>query len=130
MDRRDRALVALLLFIVLTGASIAVGGSRPHLEQGIAPAVLQGVGYLFALAGAVLLLAPGGSAKGAADDRRLGLVIAAGVVALVVVDAATMATDSDGADIGAGFLRLVCLAIIGVATARLAVAAAATRSTR
>ena len=125
MDRRGRSLVALLVFIVLTGASIVVSGSRPHLDQGAAPLVLQVVGYLSALAAGVLLLAPAQGAGG--DDRRLGLVVLLAVVALALIDAVTFAADSSGADIGAGLLRLICLVAVGVATARLAIAAAAAR---
>jgi hypothetical protein len=127
MDRRGRALVALLLFIVLTGASIAVSGSRPHLDQGAAPWVLQVVAYLCALAAGVLLMAPAEGANGGADDRRTGLVVIGAVVALALIDGVTAATDSGGGDIGAGFLRLICLVAVGVATARLAIAAAAAR---
>ena len=127
MDRRGRALVALLVFIVLTGASIVVSGSRPHLDQGAAPLVLQVVGYLSALAAGVLLLVPARGADGGGDDRRLGLVVLLAVVALALIDAVTFAADSGGADIGAGLLRLICLVAVGVATARLAIAAAAAR---
>jgi peptidoglycan/LPS O-acetylase OafA/YrhL len=127
MDRRSRALVALMLFVVLTGASIVVSGSRPHLDQGAAPWVLQVIGYLCALAGGVLLMR--GGAQCDADDRRLGLVVVVAVGALALIDAVTVATDSGGADIGAGFLRLICLVAVFVATARVAIATARARRT-
>ena len=124
MDRRGRALVALMLFVVLTGASIVLSGSRPHLDQGAAPWVLQVIGYLCALAGGVLLMAPADGEGTNPDDRRIGLVVLVAVAALALIDAVTLATDSGGANIGAGFLRLICLVAIFVATARLAIATA------
>ena len=126
MDRRGRALVALLLFIAFTGASILVAGDRPHLDQGNAPWLLQVIGYLCAVAGGVLLLAPADGRDGS-GDRRIGAVVLVALVVLVLLDAATLAADSAGANIGAGFVRLLCLVTIGVATARLAIAAAAAR---
>src|SRR4051794_39706803 len=87
VDRRRPSLVLLVVFIVLTGASIAVSGSRPHLDQGAAPWVLQVVGDLCALAAGVLLMAPAGGANGGPDDRRTGLVVIGAVVALVLIDA-------------------------------------------
>jgi hypothetical protein len=127
MDRRGRALVALLFFVLLTAAAIAVSGSRPHPDQGTAPAVLQGIGYLFALAAGVLLLAMDrgadrGSNEGA-DDRWLGVIVTVALGALVLVDGLALATDSAGATIGAGLVRLVSLVAIGAATVRLAIAA-------
>ncbi|MGY1848589.1 hypothetical protein [Blastococcus sp. SYSU DS1021] len=114
MDRRAQALVALLLFVALTGASIGIGGSRPHLDQGTAPWLLQVLGYVCAIAGGVLL------AAGVPAGRRLGFVVLAATVVMVLVDA--MTTGDAGANIGAGFVRVLCLAVLGVATARLAVA--------
>jgi hypothetical protein len=123
MDRRGRALVALMSFILLTGASLVVSGSRPHLDQGSAPWVLQVIGYLCALAGGVLLTARAeGGDGGGSDDRKIGLTVTVAVVALALIDAVTAATDSGGANIGAGFVRLICLVVIAVATARLAIA--------
>ncbi|MGY2064244.1 hypothetical protein [Blastococcus sp. SYSU DS0619] len=119
MDRRTRALVALLLFVVLTGVAIGVSGARPALDQGTAPWLLQVLGYLCAIAGGVLL------AGDAGRDRQLGLVVLAATAVMAVVDALT-ASDV-GANIGAGLVRLICLAVVGVATARLAVGVAADR---
>ncbi|WP_142023810.1 hypothetical protein [Blastococcus colisei] len=129
MDRRRRALVLLLLFVVLTGVSIAVSGSRPHLDQGTAPWLLQVVGHLCALAGGVLLLAPE-EGREDAGVRRLGAVVLAAIVVLGLVDAMTLAADSAGANIGAGLVRLVGLVAIMVATIRLAHGVAASRRTR
>jgi hypothetical protein len=44
---------------------------------------------------------------------------------LVLVDAVRLGDASGGANIGAGFVRLVCLVVLGVMTARLALAVAA-----
>ncbi|TQN41016.1 hypothetical protein FHU33_0368 [Blastococcus colisei] len=129
VDRRRRALVLLLLFVVLTGVSIAVSGSRPHLDQGTAPWLLQVVGHLCALAGGVLLLAPE-EGREDAGVRRLGAVVLAAIVVLGLVDAMTLAADSAGANIGAGLVRLVGLVAIMVATIRLAHGVAASRRTR
>ncbi|MGY2003368.1 hypothetical protein [Blastococcus sp. SYSU DS1024] len=119
MDRRAQSLVALLVFVALTGVSIGVSGSRPHLEQGTAPWLLQVLGYVCAITGGVLL------AAGAPVGRRLGFVVLGATVVMVLVDA--MTTGDAGANIGAGFLGVLCLAVLGVATARLAVALAADR---
>jgi hypothetical protein len=56
VDRRAVSLVLLLLFVVCTGAAIVVDGSRPASASGLAPAVIQGAGYLLGLVAAVLLL--------------------------------------------------------------------------
>ena len=56
MDRRRTALVLLLLFIVCLGVAMVLSGSRPGLQQGIAPTVAAVVGYLFAFVAAVLLI--------------------------------------------------------------------------
>ncbi|MCZ2859063.1 hypothetical protein [Blastococcus sp. VKM Ac-2987] len=120
MHRRTRALAALLLFVVLTGVAIGVSGARPALEQGAAPLLLQGLGYLCAITGGVLLLL-----GDVGRDRQLGLVVLAGTAVMAVVDALTAA--DVGANIGAGLVRLICLAVVGVVTARLAVALVADR---
>ena len=59
MDGRRPALFALLAFLGLTVVSLVVSGSRPGLQQGAAPAVVQFLGYACALAAAVLLLCLG-----------------------------------------------------------------------
>jgi hypothetical protein len=118
MKRRRSALLALLAFVVLTLISVVVSGSRPQLQQGDAPWVLQVLGYLGAVAAGVLLLMP--DAGGVPTDRRAGLIVLGGVVVLAVVEAWTLATDSGGADIGAGGVRLVALIALAVVTVRLA----------
>ena len=110
MDQRSTALILLLAFIALTGASIAVSGSRPHLDQGTAHWLLQVIGYLCALAGGVRLLAPATDDADGGGDRRIGTVVVVALVALVLIDAVTLAADSGGANIGAGFVRLMVLA--------------------
>jgi hypothetical protein len=111
VDRRRAALYALVAFAVATAVAIVISGSRPHLAQGVAPWLVQGVGYVFALLAAVELLLPAVHPVGA--DRKLGVAILVSVAALVLLD---VFARSDGANIGAGFLRLVCLvAIVAVA---------------
>jgi uncharacterized membrane protein len=80
------------------------------------------LGYLCAIAGGVLLMAWGEGAI-----RRLGGVVLGATVVMTLVDALTMA--QDGANIGAGLVRVLCLGVIGLATARLAIAFAADRRT-
>ena len=118
MDRRRAALYALVGFAVATAVAIVIGGSRPAGEQGVAPLVVQGIGYAFALLAALDLLAPAAHPAGA--DRRLGGVLLAAVAALVLLDVAAF-VDDGGANIGAGFLRLVCLVVIVAVAARLLV---------
>jgi hypothetical protein len=120
VDRRAPALVALMLFVVLTGVSIAVGAARPATDPGALPWLLQGAGYLCAVAAGGLLLRGQG-----ADGRRIGGVVLGAVAVLVLLDALT--AGRVGADIGAGLGRLVFLLVIGMATARLAVTVAAAR---
>ncbi len=122
MDRRRTSLLLLFLFVGCTGASILVGGGRPAGEQGVAPLVVQVVGSLCALVAAVLLWTDGA--------RRAGGVVGAAVVLLSVLDGVALADSGGGANIGAGVLRVVCLLLIGMATARLAVETAGRRSPR
>ncbi len=112
----------LFVFVGCTGASILIGGGRPAGEQGLAPWVVQAVGSLCALAAAGLLWADGA--------RRAGGVVGGAVVLLAVLDGVALVDTGEGANIGAGLLRLVCLLLIGMATARLAVETARRRSTR
>ena len=125
MDRRAPALACLMLFVVLTGVAIAVGGSRPASAQGAAPWLIQMLAYLSAVAGgAVLVSAP--------DQRGLrigGLVLAAAVV-MLLVDGLTILSEEEGANIGAGLARVVCLLLIGGATVRVALDVAAGRAAR
>ena len=113
MDRRRFALYALVAFAVATAAAIVISGSRPGTGQGMAPMVVQAVGYVFALLAALDLLAPAAHPAGA--DRRLGGVILVALTALVLLDVFA----AGGPDIGAGFLRLVCLVVIVAVAGRL-----------
>ena len=117
MDRRVPALVALFLFVLLTGVAIVLSGARSGPGQGIAPDVVQFTGYACTLLAAVLLLG-----RGNAASRPPGGLVLGATVVMALVDALTMS--EDGADIGAGLVRVVCLGVIGVATARLAIAVA------
>ena len=116
MDRRRAALYALVAFAVATAAAIVISGSRPAGEQGALPWIVQSVGYLFAVLAGVELLLPAAHPAGA--DRKLGGVILVAVATLVLLDVVVFA-GSEGANIGAGFLRLVCLVVIVAVAARL-----------
>ncbi|RBY76620.1 hypothetical protein DQ239_13895 [Blastococcus sp. TF02-09] len=123
MDRRERALAALMLFVVLTGVAIVVSGSRPASAQGTAPGVVQLLAYACAIAGGVVLVR-------ASDQRgrRLGgLVLAAAAVMLLVDGLTLLAAEDEGANIGAGLARLVCLLLVGGATVQVALDVAAAR---
>ncbi|MCA0145785.1 hypothetical protein [Blastococcus sp. LR1] len=121
MDRRPQALVALLLFVVLTGAAIAVSGSRPGGDaQGDLPWLLQAAAYLCAAVGGALLL----MGQDPAAKRNGGIVLGVTVV-LALVDALT--AGSDGADIGAGLARLVGLVVLAYVITRLSLAVSASR---
>jgi hypothetical protein len=120
VDRRPQALVALLLFVVLTGASIAVSGSRPANDPGDLPWVLQVAAYLVAVAGGVLLLL--GQDPTA---KRIGGIVLGVTVVLALVDALT--AGQDGANIGAGLARLVGLVVLAYAITRLSLAVSAAR---
>jgi hypothetical protein len=122
VDRRRTALVLLLLFIVCVGVATVLSGSRPGLQQGIAPTVAAVVGYLFAFVAAVLLMVPAAESQG----RTLGVVILGALVVLVLVDLFV----AHGPDIGAGFVQLIGEVVILVAAVRLAVEVAADRRAR
>ena len=113
MDRRRAALYALVAFAVATAVAIVISGSRPGTGQGIAPTVVQAVGYVCALLAALELLAPAAHPAGA--DRKLGGVILVALAVLVALDVFAEA----GPDVGAGFLRLVCLVVIVAVAGRL-----------
>ena len=113
MDRRRAALYALVAFAVATAAAIVISGGRPATAQGTAPWLVQAVGYVFAVLAAVELLLPAAHPAGA--DRKLGGVLLVAVAALVLLDVFAGA----GPDIGAGFLRLVCLVVIVAVAGRL-----------
>jgi hypothetical protein len=120
MDRRRTSLVLLLLFVLCTGVAIVVSGSRPGLQQGIAPTVVQSLGYVLAFVAAVLLLStPEGNA------RTLGGTVLGALVVLVLVEL----LGGGGTDIGAGFVRLIALVVVMVVTVRLALGAARTGRT-
>ncbi|TFV81124.1 hypothetical protein E4P40_17095 [Blastococcus sp. CT_GayMR20] len=120
MDRRRASLVLLLVFVLCTGIAIVISGSRPGLEQGLAPALVQFVGYACGLAGAVLLFSSTTEPEVGAP-RRIGGVVLGALVVLVLLDL----LGADGTNIGAGFVRLVLLVVIMVATIRLALGVAA-----
>ena len=120
MDRRRPSLVLLLFFVLSTGVAIVWGGSRPALEQGLGPQLVQFLGYVCVLVAGLLLISS--TAEGAAaDPRRLGGVVLGALAALVLLDLLV----GDGPNIGAGFVRLVGLVVIMVATIRLAMGVAA-----
>jgi len=117
VDRRRTSLVLLLLFVLCSGVAIVLSGSRPGLEQGLAPSLVQFTGYVFGLVAGLLLV----SSAVEASARRLGGVVLAALGVLVLLDLLAGA----GPDIGAGFVRLVALAVVMVATVRLALGVAA-----
>jgi len=117
VDRRRTSLVLLLLFVLCSGIAIVVSGSRPGLEQGLAPALVQFVGYACALVAGVLLL----SSAPEETARRIGGVVLGALAVLVLLDLLVAA----GPNIGAGFVRLVGLVVIMVSTIRLALGIAA-----
>jgi hypothetical protein len=116
VDRRRAALYALVGFALATAVSIVISGARPADGQGIAPLLVQAVGYVCALVAGLELLAPAPHPVGA--DRKLGGALLAALGVLVLLDVVAFADDG-GANIGAGFLRLVCLVVIVAVAARL-----------
>ena len=124
MDRRRAALTLLLLFLLCAGVAIVLSGSRPGLEQGMAPTVIAFVGYLFALVAGVLLLSPGPDAVD--RTRTIGFTVVGALAVLVLVDLLA----GGGPDIGAGFVRLIAEVLIVVATVRLALGVARARPVR
>ena len=119
MDRRRLALVALVAFAVASAAASALSGSRPASAQGVAPFVVQVVGYGCALVAGLVLFRSGARPRGA--DRRLGGTVLTAVGILAVLDVETFAGAAAGANIGAGFLRLMCLVVIVAVAGRLVV---------
>ena len=112
MDRRRVALALLLAFVVCIGVAVVVSGSRPGLQQGIAPTVAAFVGYLLAVVAAILLI----TRPTDGTTRKIGVVVLAAVAVLVLLDLFT----ADGPNIGAGFVQLIGEVVILVATVRLA----------
>ena len=116
-DRRALALAALLLFAVGTVLATVLDGRLPASEESVAGWIFEGLGYLAAIAGGVLLLGVSAGHPG----RRSGAVVLGAVVLLLVVDAVAFgADDGGGADIGLGGVRLIGLLAIGVVALRLA----------
>jgi O-antigen/teichoic acid export membrane protein len=122
VDRRRMALVLLLGFIACIGVAVVVSGSRPGLQQGIAPTVIAFVGYLLALAAAVLLIV----AQTDRTTRTIGATVLGAVVVLVLLDLLT----ADGPNIGAGLVQLVGELVILAAAVRLALGIARTSRAR
>jgi hypothetical protein len=124
MDRRRTSLVLLVLFVACTAIAIVVSGSRPGLQQGVAPAVVQFVGYFFALVAGLLLLRPvPGSGR---DDRATAGFVLGGLVLLIAMEVISQG----GTDIGAGGLRLLGLILVGIGAVRLAQSGAVARRAR
>jgi hypothetical protein len=118
MDRRRTSLVLLLLFIACIGVAVVVSGSRPGLQQGIAPTVAAFTGYLFALLAAVLMIVP--TAGHPEGTRGLGFTVLGALAVLVLLDLVA----AEGPNIGAGFVQLICEVVILVVTVRLALGVA------
>ena len=116
MDRRRIALLLLLGFIACIGVAVVVSGSRPGLQQGIAPTVIAFVGYLLALAAAVLLIAR----QDDGTTRTIGATVLAAVAVLVLLDLLT----AGGPNVGAGLVQLAGELVIMAATVRLALGVA------
>jgi hypothetical protein len=123
MDRRRASLVLLMLFVACTGVAIVVGGSRPGLQQGVAPTAVQFAGYAFALVAGVLLLLRPFADPG---DQRTGVLVLVGLAILVAVEVVSQG----GTGIGAGGVRLIGLVVLAVASVRLAQGLARTRRTQ
>jgi hypothetical protein len=119
VDRRRLALVTLVAFALATAVASAVSGSRPAAAPGIAPFVVQVVGYGCALVAGLALFRSGEAPIGA--DRKLGGTVLAAVGVLAVLDVEAFAGEAAGANIGAGFLRLICLVVIVAVAGRLVV---------
>jgi hypothetical protein len=109
VDGRRPALIAMLAFLGLTVGAVVLSGSRPGLQQGVAPTVVQCAGYACALVGGVLLLSGGA--------RRAGATVLATLAALVASDVAR--GELAGVDIGGGLVRVVCLGVIVAVILRL-----------
>ena len=116
MDRRRPSLLLLGLFVLCTGIAIVVSGSRPGLEQGLAPQLVQFLGYACALVAGLLLM----SSTSEESGRRIGGVVLGALAVLVLLDLLV----AEGPDIGAGFVRLLGLVVIMVATIGLAIGVA------
>jgi hypothetical protein len=122
VDRRRAALVLLLGFIACIGVAVVVSGSRPGLQQGIAPTVIAFVGYLLALVAAVLLIV----AQTDRTTRTIGATVLGAVVVLVLLDLFA----ADGPNIGAGLVQLLGELVVLAAAVRLALGIARTSRAR
>jgi hypothetical protein len=122
VDRRRAALVLLLGFIACIGVAVVVSGSRPGLQQGIAPTVIAFVGYLLALVAAVLLIV----AQTDRTTRTIGATVLGAVAVLVLLDLFA----ADGPNIGAGLVQLLGELVVLAAAVRLALGIARTSRAR
>jgi peptidoglycan/LPS O-acetylase OafA/YrhL len=124
VDRRSPAVKALLLFVACTGVAIVISGMRPANDPGVLPFAVQLVGYAFAAVAGLLLVAS------RPEDRRPGVVVLGALAVLVLLDVFAFADSSGGANIGAGFVRLVGLLVIAIQTVQLARGVAGSRRER
>jgi peptidoglycan/LPS O-acetylase OafA/YrhL len=115
VDRRRIALLLLLAFLACMVVAVVLSGSRPGLQQGIAPTVAAFAGYLFALVAAVLLLLPGPAGPDR-PSRTIGAMVLGAVAVLVLLDLLV----EHGPNIGAGLVQLIGEVVIVVAAVRLA----------
>jgi hypothetical protein len=131
VSRRSAAVGSLLAFVACTVLAAGLSGSRPATDQGIAPLVVQGVGYAFVLVAVALLLARVRSADDcpvvARIEGRTGGVLLAALAGLLTLDVLTFPDAGGGANVGAGLVRLVVLVVVVGATARLGTVAARMR---
>jgi hypothetical protein len=132
MSRRTAALLCIVLTVGCTAAAIVIGGSRPASDPGAEPAVIQGAGYLFGLLATGLLLWPHTTQESPAGefDRVAGGLLAGAVIVLAVLDYSGLTDAEDGANIGAGLLRLLGLVTVLVAAALVAAGSRRTPRTR
>ncbi len=80
--------------------------------------------HLCAVAGGAVLVS-------GSDQRalRIGGLVLAGAMVMLLVDGLTMLSEEEGANIGAGLARVLCLLLIGWATVRVAIDVAEARRT-
>ena len=97
-----------------------MSGARPANDPGDLPWLLQVVGYVCAVAAGVLLMTGRD-----ADGRRLGVIVLVAAAALALLD--VLVPDDGGANIGAGFVRLILLVVLAVVTVKVSLAVSAAR---
>lgn len=124
VDRRAPALVALLCFALAIVVATILDGRLPAGDESVAGWTVQVLGYLAGLAAGVLLFTstcvrPEGSA------RRSGVVVLVAVLGILLVD--VVGLGDDGAAIGLGGVRLLCLLAVAWVALRLAPAVAQQR---